>query len=321
MAGLYPGAPEASAIPFTASVTRLLTDALAESDRLGHEYVATEHVVLALARETESTGILSRLGIDSAKVRESLESIVKPGPAPLAIGAARPHTSRTRQAFALAAECAHANGHAGVGVEHLIYGLLREELNIGGQVLQLHGLTIEKAAAHVQQSGEAEGSAGSSSSTSSRSKGQAFRPWPPSLTERARKVLGFARDLSDRRGDAGVTPAHVALALLKEGQNVAIHVLKQRGVPLDDLAAELAAALPAAGTPRALSAVHGLLPADEIFVANAKREARDMDHVYCGAEHLLLALLRDREEVTARVLARFGVAYEDARENVRQILA
>ena len=91
-------------------------------------------------------------------------------------------------------------------------------------------------------------------------------------------------------------------------------------MPLDALARELTEALPAPGAPRALPAVRGLAPDDEVFVASATREARDLDTPYCGAEHLLLALLRDPAGVPARTLGRYGVGFEDVREDVRRVL-
>ncbi|HEY9516507.1 MAG TPA: Clp protease N-terminal domain-containing protein, partial [Gemmatimonadaceae bacterium] len=66
---------------------------------------------------------------------------------------ARPYTSRTQQAFAFAAASARAAGHAEVGVEHLLVGLLRERKNFGAQVLQHCGLTVDQAVAHVQRLG------------------------------------------------------------------------------------------------------------------------------------------------------------------------
>ena len=143
----------------------------------------------------------------------------------------------------------------------------------------------------------------------------------PHLTERARDVLARAHDLADRRGDADLTAAHVALGLLAEGQSVAVYVLSARGVPLNALARELTAALPAPGPPRAAPAIRGWTPADEAFAAQARREASELDTPYYGAEHLLLALLRDRTAAAAQVLARFGVGFEDAREDVRRVLA
>lgn len=145
--------------------------------------------------------------------------------------------------------------------------------------------------------------------------------WPPHLTERARRVLGFAHDLSDRRGDAHVTSSHVMLGLLQEAQNVAVHVLVTHGVPLDALAAALTASLPVPGTPRALPIARGWSSAYEHLVANARRESREMNTRFSGCEHLLLAILRDREEIAAKVLARYGIEFENVQAEVRRVLA
>src|SRR5437764_20241 len=69
MMGLYPDAPDAGNVPFTDAAGRLLADARGESDRLRHEYIGTEHVVLALTQDTATGALLTRLGIDRDQVR------------------------------------------------------------------------------------------------------------------------------------------------------------------------------------------------------------------------------------------------------------
>ena len=144
-------------------------------------------------------------------------------------------------------------------------------------------------------------------------------PFPPSLTERARRVFTLARVLADRRGDAVLTSAHIALGLLQAGESIPVFILHTRGVPLDALARELEAELPAPGVPRSPPSLRQWTPEDDAFVEHAIREARALDIVYTGCEHLLLALLRDRESAPARALARYGVRYEDARAAVQWI--
>jgi ATP-dependent Clp protease ATP-binding subunit ClpC len=155
MSGLYPDAPEAGDVPFSDAAGRLLAAARGESDRLGHEYIGTEHVVLALTRDADGAALLPRLGVEPEPVRAALEEIVKTGHGALPRGAERPYTSRTQQAFALAAESARAQGQARVGVEHLVVGLLLERMNLGALVLQEHGLSVERATAEAQRRGGA----------------------------------------------------------------------------------------------------------------------------------------------------------------------
>jgi ATP-dependent Clp protease ATP-binding subunit ClpA len=138
-------------------------------------------------------------------------------------------------------------------------------------------------------------------------------------TERVREVFALAHDLADRRGDAAIAPAHLALGLLQEGQNIPVYILHARGVPFDVLAREFETELPAPGTPRAQARTRQWTPDDEPFVEQAMREARELDTVYYGCEHLFLALLRDPAGAPARALARHGVGLEDVRAEVLRV--
>lgn len=139
-------------VPFSPAARRLLTRARSESQRLRHEYVGTEHLVLALVRHPgdEDAQLVARLGLDPDRVRTVMEESIRPGKTEIAADLELPYTSRTKKAISLAAESARAAGHTGVGVEHLVVGLLRERLNIGAEVLQRCGLTEARAAAEVQ---------------------------------------------------------------------------------------------------------------------------------------------------------------------------
>ena len=151
MVGRTPEGRDAGDVPFTESARRLLVDARVESDRLGHEYVGTEHLVLALANDAKTTALLTRLGIGWEQVRASIDSFVRPGRAALPSGAERPYTSRTKRAFAFASEYARSLGHTRVGVEHILVGLLRERVNVGAQALQHNGLTVEHVIGEAQE--------------------------------------------------------------------------------------------------------------------------------------------------------------------------
>jgi ATP-dependent Clp protease ATP-binding subunit ClpC len=156
MTGLYPDAPKAADVPFTDSARQLLAGAGAEAERLGHEFIGTEHVALAMTQDAEALALLRQLGVDGERARTAIEGIVRTGRAALPPGAERPYTSRTRQAFGLAAESARAHGSAAVGTGHLLVGLLRERKHIGAQVLQEQGLSAERAAAAMQRPGGSE---------------------------------------------------------------------------------------------------------------------------------------------------------------------
>ena len=60
-------------------------------------------------------------------------------------------------------------------------------------------------------------------------------------------------------------------------------------------------------------------PARRIVVL-AQEEARKLDHVYIGTEHLLLGLIEETHGIAARVLASFGITAPAVRDLVVEIL-
>jgi ATP-dependent Clp protease ATP-binding subunit ClpA len=139
------------------------------------------------------------------------------------------------------------------------------------------------------------------------------------LEQRACHAFAYAHDPSDRRGDAGLTPAHLALGLLQQGDDFPVYILHSRGVPLDALARELESALPPPGVPRSPPNLRVWTEGDEAFYSRAVREADALDMVFVDCATVLLALLRDGTGVPSRVLARYGVGYGDARAAVEWV--
>ena len=97
-----------------------------EAAGLGHGYVGTEHLLLALVRP--EAGPIARLladaGADTARVRATIERVLARGSAPAS--ARRGPTPRVRTVMRLAADDAARRGHPRVGPAHLTLGLLDE---------------------------------------------------------------------------------------------------------------------------------------------------------------------------------------------------
>jgi len=114
-----------------------------EAQRLRHEYIGTEHILLGLV--SEGTGVaanvLKNLGIDPTRVREEVQKIVLPGPHP-AVKEKTSQTPRAKKVIEYAMEESRHLNHNYVGTEHLLLGLLREEEGVAAQVLMNLGLDL-----------------------------------------------------------------------------------------------------------------------------------------------------------------------------------
>jgi ATP-dependent Clp protease ATP-binding subunit ClpC len=132
-------------VPLAADTLRLIDHARQESIRMRHEYIGTEHILLALTRDDVDRvpSPLAELGVDVARANQLVEQTIRGGRDPLRKDLDRPFTSRTKQVFVFAEEAARELGQSHVDVGHVVYGIMREQRGIAAQVLHDQGLTAE----------------------------------------------------------------------------------------------------------------------------------------------------------------------------------
>ncbi|MFZ9879840.1 MAG: ATP-dependent Clp protease ATP-binding subunit [Phycisphaerales bacterium] len=121
-----------------------------EAQRLNHEYIGTEHILLGLVKEGSGVGanVLKNLDIDLRKVRLEVEKLVKSGPEMVTMGKL-PQTPRAKKVIEYAIEEARNLNHNYVGTEHLLLGLLREHDGVAAQVLMNLRLKLEEVREEV----------------------------------------------------------------------------------------------------------------------------------------------------------------------------
>ncbi len=134
---------------FTERARKVLTLAQEEAQRLNHNYIGTEHILLGLVRENEGVAVkvLTNLGADPDKVRGAVEFIIGRGERTVSgeIGL----TPRAKRVIELAVDEARRLNHNYIGTEHLLLGLLREAEGAASSVLESLGITLDKARAET----------------------------------------------------------------------------------------------------------------------------------------------------------------------------
>ncbi|MBN2119948.1 MAG: ATP-dependent Clp protease ATP-binding subunit [Candidatus Omnitrophica bacterium] len=128
---------------FTERARKVLLLAKEQARRFNHDYIGTEHMLLALVSEQEgvAAAVLQNLGTDLSTVKQEIEKLLRPGGQTQVLGEL-PFTPRAKKVLELAAEEARSMGHNYIGTEHLLLGLLREQEGIASQVLLGLGLDI-----------------------------------------------------------------------------------------------------------------------------------------------------------------------------------
>jgi ATP-dependent Clp protease ATP-binding subunit ClpA len=128
---------------FTDRSRRVVVLAQEEARMLSHEYIGTEHILLGLIREHGGVAAqaLESLGISEEAARQQVEEIVGRGQT----GPAREHlpfTPQGKKVLQLSLREAMALGHAHVGTEHILLGLIRED-DEGAATRILNGLGVD----------------------------------------------------------------------------------------------------------------------------------------------------------------------------------
>ena len=135
---------------FTDRVRRVIYYARDEANRLQHDYIGTEHLLLGIVREGEGIAakVLGKLDLDFEQIQQAVESMVKSSGSSLIVGEI-PFTPRAKRVLELAIDEARQLGHNYVGTEHLLLGLIREGEGVAAQVLSELGVDRKRVREEV----------------------------------------------------------------------------------------------------------------------------------------------------------------------------
>ena len=140
------------------------------------------------------------------------------------------------------------------------------------------------------------------------------------FTDRVKKVMQIAREEAVRLGNDYVGTEHLLLGLIKEGDGVAVAVLRSMSIDLEELSANIEKTITSTGGMMTIGQMLPFTPRAKKVLEIAANEARSMSHKYIGTEHLLLALMKDTESTASNALASAGLEYEKVKEEINRVL-
>ncbi len=128
---------------FTQRARRVLSLAHQEAERMRHNYIGTEHLLLGLIREEGGVAgrVLRELGLEAERVQEIIERLTGTGQFR---GGKLDLSPGTQQVLEYAVEEARRMGHHYIGTEHLLLGLVRYGEGVALDVLRKLGVTPEQ---------------------------------------------------------------------------------------------------------------------------------------------------------------------------------
>jgi ATP-dependent Clp protease ATP-binding subunit ClpA len=132
---------------FTGYARRAVVTAQEEAREMNHNYIGTEHILLALLRRPDTlpdqidggaSNILGEFGMTLEGVRQEVLDKVGAG-AGKRLSGHIPFTPRAKKVLELSLREALQLHHHYIGTEHILLGLIREDKGVAAQVMREHG--------------------------------------------------------------------------------------------------------------------------------------------------------------------------------------
>src|SRR5690242_18475896 len=138
-------------------------------------------------------------------------------------------------------------------------------------------------------------------------------------TERARRVLFFARYEATQLGSTQIETEHLVLGLIREGKGLTSRIFARFHLSLESIRRAIEGG--AVFHEKVSTAVEIPFSAETKRVLQyAAEEADRLLHTYIGTEHLLLGIVREEHSEAGKLLRRHGLTIESVREAIVQEL-
>ena len=138
------------------------------------------------------------------------------------------------------------------------------------------------------------------------------------FTQKAQNVLNNALRFARELGHTYIGSEHLLLSLVSEQQSIAANILAERGADPDKLRTAVIE-IAGEGTPSNVSAAD-MTPRTKHIIEASSMEALQLRQNYIGTEHLLLALLSQRDCVGVKLLEECGISVADVRNDIAAYL-
>ncbi len=129
------------------------------------------------------------------------------------------------------------------------------------------------------------------------------------FTQRINDVISFAKEEAERLGNPFISPEHLFLGLLREGEGTAIELLCQLNVDLETLKSNIESKLKTNVSLEHTDHIP-LLKSSERILRLIYLEARSVKSKNINTGHLLLALLKDNRGFISELMAEEKINYE-----------
>ncbi|MBN1639169.1 MAG: ATP-dependent Clp protease ATP-binding subunit [Ignavibacteriales bacterium] len=138
------------------------------------------------------------------------------------------------------------------------------------------------------------------------------------FSERVQEVIRYSREEAIRLGHEYIGTEHLLLGLIREGNGLAVQVLKNLGVVLTNLKKSIEDAVRTTGGTLTIGNIPLTKQAENVLKIS-QIEAKIYKSGIIGTEHILLALLRNEDNLATQILIQFNITYEIVKNEINQV--
>jgi len=140
------------------------------------------------------------------------------------------------------------------------------------------------------------------------------------FSNRVNEVIRLSREEAIRLGHDYIGTEHLLLGIIREGEGLAVKMLKNLNVDLYQLKKTIEDTVRTGNATMTIGNIPLTKQAEKVLKITLL-EARLYKSDVIGTEHLLLSLLRDEENIAAQILSQFSVSYDNARRELDNFLS
>ena len=129
------------------------------------------------------------------------------------------------------------------------------------------------------------------------------------FSQRVKDVLIYSREEAQRLGNDYIGLEHLLLGIIREGEGLAIRIMKILGVELSVVRKKLEMAVASHKEVQISGENIPLIKQAERALKITYLEAKLFNSELIGTEHLLMAILKDENNLVTKTLAIYGATY------------
>ncbi len=140
------------------------------------------------------------------------------------------------------------------------------------------------------------------------------------FSPRVKNVLNYSREEAIRLGNDYIGVEHFLLGIMRDGEGKAIDILSKYSVDFRLVRSRIEKAIQTDSEVKEDSDIN-LIKQAEKCLKRTYLEAKIFKNQLIGTEHLLLAILRDQDNIATQTIEQYGINYQIAADNLRSIIS